>query len=70
MGRFKETGHQLFKSIGALSREILKGKGGRDTTHFDAESQNTELLFRTIHSGSTDSESKRIDCGEIRDKGK
>ena len=35
-----------------LSREILKRKGGRCTLHFDADSSNTELLLRTIHSAN------------------
>ena len=47
--RFKETSHPVFKSISALSRGILKKKGG-DTTHFNGDSTNTELLFQTIHS--------------------
>ena len=48
--RFKETGHPLFKSISALSRGILKRKKGKETIHFNEDSSNTELLFRTIHS--------------------
>ena len=52
VGHFKETGHPVFKSIRVLSREILKRKGGRDTIHFNADSSNTELLLRTIHSAN------------------
>ena len=48
--RFKETGHPVFKSISALSRGILKQKKGKNTTHFDEDSTNTEPLFQTIHS--------------------
>ena len=47
--RFQETRHSVFKSISALSRGFLKRKG-KDTIHFNGESSNTELLFRTIHS--------------------
>ena len=47
--RFKETGHPLLKSISALSRGILKNKG-KDTTLFNSDCTNTELLFQTIHS--------------------
>ena len=46
--RFKKTGHPLCKSISALSRGILKRQNCRDTIHFNAESSNTELWFRTI----------------------
>ena len=47
--RFTETGHPVFKGISALSRGILKRKQNRDTIHFNADSSNTELLFRTVH---------------------
>ena len=36
------------KSIGALSRGILKRKRGKETIHFNGDSTNTELLFQTI----------------------
>ena len=49
---FTETGHPVFKGTSALNRGILKRKGGRDTIHFDADSSNTGLLFRTIHSAN------------------
>ena len=52
VGRFKETGHPVFKSISALSRGILKGKNNSDTIHFTADASNTELLYRTIHSAN------------------
>ena len=48
--RFKETGHLVFKSISALSRGALKRKRSQETTHFNGDSSNTELLFRIIHS--------------------
>ena len=48
--RFEDTGHPVFKSISALSRGILKKKNGRDAIHVNADSSNTELLFRIIHS--------------------
>ena len=48
--KFKDTGHPVFKSISALSRGILKKKKKADTTHFNADASNTELLFRIIHS--------------------
>ena len=46
----KDTGHPVFKSISALSRGILEKKNGQDTTHFNADASNTELLFQIIHS--------------------
>ena len=49
--RFKDTGHPLFKSISALSRELLKKKN-RDTIHFNADASNTDLWFRIIHSAN------------------
>ena len=49
VGHVNETGHPVCKGISALSRGILKRKGGRDTIHFNADSSNTELFFRTIH---------------------
>ena len=52
MQRFKETGHPIFKSINALSRGILKRKNGREAIHFNTDTSNTELLFRTIHSAN------------------
>ena len=38
--------HPIFKGISALSRGILKIK------HFNVDSSNTELLFRTNHSAN------------------
>ena len=52
VGHFKETGHPVFKSISALRRGIPTRKGGRDTIHLNADSSNTELLIRTIHSAA------------------
>ena len=51
-GRFHETRHLVVKSASALSRGILIRKNNRDTTHFNADASNTELLFRTIHSAN------------------
>ena len=42
----------MFKGISALISGILKRKGGRCTAHYKADSSNTELLFRTIHSAN------------------
>ena len=36
---------ERWKSQGALSRGILEKKNGQDTTHFNADASNTELLF-------------------------
>ena len=43
--RFKETGHPIFTSASAFSREILRKLKGKETIHFNADSSNTELLF-------------------------
>ena len=50
--RFKETGQPVFKSISALSRGISTRENNRDTTYFNADASNTELLFRTNHSAN------------------
>ena len=50
--RFKESGHPMFKGISASSRDFLKRKNNRDTIHFNVDSSNTELLFRTFHSAN------------------
>ena len=52
VGHFKETGHPVSLGISAVNRGILKRKGGRCTIHFIADSSNSELLFRTIHSAN------------------
>ena len=51
--RLKDLGHPVFKSINVL-RGMLKRKGGRERPHihFNADSSNTELLIRTIHSAN------------------
>ena len=46
----KESGYPIFRGISALNQRVLKRKNERCTIHFSAESSNTELLFRTIHS--------------------
>ena len=50
--RSKETGDPVLKSISALSRGILNRKKNRDTTHFNADASNTELLCPTSHSAN------------------
>ena len=52
VGHFEQTGHPVFKGISSLNRGILIRNGGRCTVHFNADSSNTELLFRTIHSAN------------------
>ena len=52
VGNFKESGHPVIRATGALKRGFLKRKGGRCTIHFNAESSNAELFFRTIHSAN------------------
>ena len=47
--RLKDTCRPVFKSIGALSRGILKKKNGRDTIHFTADASK-QGWFRIIHS--------------------
>ena len=47
---FWVLGHLVFKSISALSRGILKQMKGKNTTHFNADSMDTELWFQTTHS--------------------
>ena len=46
---WKETGHPVFKSISAMSRDILKKKKEYDVIQFNGDSTNTELLFQIIH---------------------
>ena len=41
---------QYSTSIGALCREILNKKNGRNTLHFKVDASNTELLFQIPHS--------------------
>ena len=48
-GTFTETGHPVFKGISALESWNSEKQGGRCTIHFNADSSNTELLFRTVH---------------------
>ena len=48
----KKLGNPVFKGISALNRGILKRKGGLCTVHFNEDSSNTELVFRTIHSAT------------------
>ena len=48
----KESEHPIFRGSSALNGGFLKRQGGRCAMHFNAESSNTELFFRTIHSAS------------------
>ena len=50
--RFRGTGHPVFARASALSRGILRRLQGKETTHFNADSSNTELLFQIIHSAN------------------
>ena len=47
---FQETGHPVFTSISALNRGILRKDKRKDSIHFNAESTNSELLFKIIFS--------------------
>ena len=47
---FEDSGHPVFRAFSALDRGFLKKKGGKCTIHFNEESSNAELLFRTNHS--------------------
>ena len=50
--RFRGTFHPVFARASALSRGILRRLQGKETTYFNADSSNTELLFRIIHSAN------------------
>ena len=43
---------QSFAGTSALSLGILRRLKGKETTHFNADASNTELLFRIIHSAN------------------
>ena len=45
---FAQSGHPVFRGTSALSRGTLKRKQGRNTIHFTADSENIELIMRTI----------------------
>ena len=47
---FAQTGHPVFRGTSALSRGTLKRKQAQNTIHFTADSENIELIMRTIHS--------------------
>ena len=49
---FKETMHRVLTSISALNRGILRMIKGKSSIHFNAESTNSELLFRIIFSAN------------------
>ena len=45
---FQETKHPVFTSISALNRGILRKIKGKSSLHINAESTNSELLFKII----------------------
>ena len=47
---FGQSGPPVLGGISALSRGTLKRNPGRNTVHFTGDSQNVELIIRTIHS--------------------
>ena len=49
---FEETGHPVFKGISALTRGIMRKKKSKDTTQYNGESSNVELLYQIIHSAN------------------
>ena len=49
-GTIQRYPSSVFTNISALSRGFLNKKNNRDTIHFNADTSNTELLFRIIHS--------------------
>ena len=49
---FAQSGHPVFRGTNVLSRGTLKRKQGRNTIHFKADSENIELIMRTIHSAN------------------
>ena len=50
MLNFVESGHPVFRPTSASDRGFLRKKGGQLSIHFNGESANAELLFRTINS--------------------
>ena len=48
--RFKDTDHPVFTGDSALSRGTPRRLKGKETIHLNADSSNTEPLFRIIHS--------------------
>ena len=49
MFKFGESGHPVFRSTSPLSRGVLKSKGGgKLSTHFCADEETIETVFRTI----------------------
>ena len=47
---FAQSGHPVFRGISAFSRGTLKRKQGRNTINFAADSENIQLIMRTIYS--------------------
>ena len=50
MEKQDETGHPVFTSASALSRDTLRTLTGKETIHNNADASNTELLFRIVRS--------------------
>ena len=50
--RFKKTGHPIFTNASAPSRGILRMLKGKETISFNADTLNTKLLFRIVHSAN------------------
>ena len=49
MIKFRESGHPVFRATSPLSRGTLKSKGGRKlSTHFCADGDTIETVFRTL----------------------
>ena len=49
MIKFGESGHPVFRATSPLSRGTLKSKGGgKPPTHFCADGETIETVFRTI----------------------
>ena len=62
MIRFKKSGHPIFRVTSALSPGSLKSKGEENLSHFCAERDTIETVFRTIISVN-----QLSICGEIFD---
>ena len=61
MIKFAESGHQVFRSTSPLSRGVLKSKGVEKlSTHFCADGETVETVFRTILSISVFTEQFQI----------
>ena len=52
IANLRVSGHPVLRVTSTLNREVLNRTCGRCTVHFNAESSNAELSFRTIHSAN------------------